>query len=178
MQKTLLRMLFAVTIFTTGAAGIPAGAQTHFVLSVDPAVVNISQGSTASFTVTMTLDDRTPFEFSFAGLPQGVIAESRRGRAGANTIVLTALPTATTGKFSVDVIASAAGNSQRQTFTLHVMPMPPMRWEYHAEVATSIAQITAVCNTLGEEGWELVSVVLHGDSSGSPELVAFFKRPK
>jgi hypothetical protein len=177
MQKTSARVFIAILIIALGGS-LLAHAQTHFVLAVDPTVVNISQGSTASLTVTLTLDDRTTFDFSFAGLPQGVIAESRRGRTGTNTIVMTALPTATTGKFSVDVIASAAGNSQRQTFTLHVKPMPPIQWEYHAEVASSTAQLVAVSNTLGEDGWELVSVVLHGDTVGSPELVAFFKRPK
>jgi uncharacterized membrane protein len=177
MRKNNTRLFIANLIAGLGLF-VTAQAQNHFVLSVDPTIVSISQGSTASFTVTLAMDDRTPFDFSFAGLPQGVIAESRRGHSGANTIILTALPSATTGKFNVDVIASASGGSQRQTFTLHVKARPPIQWEYHAEVASSTANLAAVSNTLGEDGWELVSVVLHGDNTGSPELIAFFKRPK
>ena len=40
------------------------------------------------------------------------------------------------------------------------------------------SEVAAELSYRASSGWELVSVVLHGDSSGSPELVAFFKRPK
>jgi len=178
MRKTITRRFIAIAILMM-ALRTSASAQTpdHFVLSVDPSVVNISQGSTASFTVTMAADERPVFDLSFSRLPTGVIAETHRGRAGANTIVLTALPTAATGKFSVDITAATGTCSQTQTFTLYVKPMRAMQWEYHVEVFTTAQRLEAAANILGEQSWELVSVVLHEESS-VPELIAIFKRTK
>jgi hypothetical protein len=119
------------------------------------------------------VEGRLPFEFSFAGLPAGVIAQTRRGRTGANTIVLTALPNAPTGSYSVDVTATTGNSSQTQTFTLNVKPGPPIQWEYHAVVISSGLIFDDVANALGQQGWELVSVVVRAD-----ETIAFFKREK
>jgi hypothetical protein len=129
------------------------------------------------YLIVMQMLRQPPFEFSFAGLPAGVIAQTRNGRAGANTLVLTALPTATTGSYSVDVIATTVNISQTQTFTLNVKPMPPVQWEYHIQIASTAEQFAVAANALGQQGWELVSMVLHSES-GIPELIGAFKREK
>ncbi len=178
MPKTITRWFILLTILVSGfAASSLAQTAPHFVITVNPYVVNIAQGGTVTMTVTTVVEGRPPFEFSFAGLPAGVIAQTRSGRAGANTIVLTALPSAATGSYSVDVTASAGNISQTQTFTLNVKPMPPVQWEYHIETLSTAAQFEVVANALGQQGWELVSMVVHSES-GIPELICAFKREK
>ena len=178
MLKTITRMLFVLLMLITAfAASSPAQTAPHFVITVSPYVVNIAQGGTVTMTVPTVVEGRPPFEFSFAGLPPGVIAQTRSGRAGANTIVLTALPTATTGSYSVDVTASTGNISQTQTFTINVKPMPPVQWEYHIQVSSTAVEFAAAANSLGQQGWELVSMVVHSES-GIAEFVGAFKREK
>ena len=178
MPKTITRMFFVLVMLITGfAASSPAQTAPHFVITVNPYVVNIAQGGTVTMTVTTVVEGRPPFEFSFAGLPAGVIAQTRSGRAGANTIVLTALPTATPGSYSVDVTGSTGNISQTQTFTLNVKPMPPVQWEYHIQISTTADAFANAANALGQQGWELVSMVVRGES-GTTELIGAFKREK
>ncbi len=178
MLKTITRKFLLLAMLVTGyAASSSAQTAPHFVITVNPYVVNIAQGGTVTVTVTTVVEGRPPFEFSFAGMPAGVIAQTRSGRAGANTIVLTALPTATTGSYSVDVTASTGNISQTQTFTLNVKPMPPVQWEYHIEISSTADQFARAANALGQEGWELVSMVVHSEGGGS-ELIGAFKREK
>lgn len=135
MTKTITRMFFVLAMLVSGfAVTLPAQTAPHFVVTVNPYVVNIVQGGTVTMTVTTVVDARLPFEFSFAGLPAGVIAQTRSGRTGANTIVLTALPATAAGTYSVDVTATTGNNSQTQTFSLNVKPGPPVQWEYHAVI--------------------------------------------
>lgn len=178
MKKSIPRMFIMLAILIAGlSTGLAAQASPHFVISVNPSVVNIAQGSTASLTVTTVVDGRPSFEFSLTGLPAGVIAQSRVGRSGANTVVLSALPTAATGSYSVDITATTGTSSQTQTFTLNVKPMPPIQWEYHVEISGTAQQFQNAANALGEQGWELVSLVLH-EEGGVPELIGVFKREK
>ena len=56
--------------------------------------------------------------------------------------------------------------------------MRSMRWEYKVHTKQpgtnmSIAWLEAFCNTLGDNGWELVSVV-----PGPLDIMMVFKRPK
>jgi hypothetical protein len=168
----LILTVFAGLLTMITASG---SAQTSppFVVSVNPSAVTIAQGGSVTMTVTTVVDGRPAFEFSFAGLPAGVIAQTRSGRAGANTIVLTALPTAIIGSYSVDVTATTGNSSRTQTFTLHVKSMPPIQWEYHVEIAGTAQQFEAAANALGQQGWELVSMAIHAE-----EIIGVFKREK
>jgi hypothetical protein len=174
MSRSITRILSVFAgLLTVIAAGASAQTSPHFVVSVNPAVVNITQGGSVTMTVTTVVDGRPDFEFSFAGLPAGVIAQTRSGRAGANTIILTALPTTITGSYSVDVTATSGNSSHTQTFTLNLKSMPPIQWEYHVEIAGTAQQFEAAANALGQQGWELVSMVVHAE-----EIISVFKREK
>lgn len=186
MTRTIIRNTFALFILIAGLAlRMPAQAGPEFVVSINPTIVTITQGGMASFTVNIAVNDRPTFEFNLAGLPAGVIAQVPAGRSGATTIVLTALPNAATGSFTVDLTALAGGFSppranntaQTQSFTLNVKPMPVVKWEYRIEVARTQEDLENTAGSLGQQSWELVSVVLR-DQNGKPEWVGFFKRQK
>ena len=167
------------------ASRLPAQADTDFVVTVNPSIVNITQGGTASLTVHIAVNERPTFEFSLSGLPAGVVAQIPAGRAGATTILLTALPTAATGTFNVELTAVAgdfapprtSNGPQSQNFTLNVKPLPVMQWEYRVERARTAQELESTATNLGQQSWELVSVVLT-DRNGADEWVAFFKRQK
>lgn len=174
MSRSITRILTVFAgLLAVIAAGASAQTQSPFVVTVNPSVVNIAQGDSVTMTVTTVVDGKPGFEFSFAGLPAGVIAQTRSGHAGANTIVLTALPTAKIGSYSVDVTATTGNSSHTQTFTLNVKAMPPIQWEYHVEIAGTAQQFEAAANALGQQGWELVSMVVHAE-----EIISVFKREK
>ena len=175
MPRTFACMIVAIAALMTGH--LSAQVTPHFVVSVNPSIVTITQGGMASLTVTTVVNERPVFAFSLSGLPSGVIAQVPVGHAGDNTIVLTALPTASTGTFNVNLTAEAGNNPQTQGFMLNVKPMPVTQWEYHLETAGTQQQLEAAASGLGLQSWELVSVVLH-DREGKPEWVGFFKRQK
>src|SRR5215472_10957661 len=91
----------ALLLFITGIASrLPAQTDPEFVLTVSPSILTITQGGTATLTVHIAVNERPSFEFSLSGLPSGVVAQIPAGRAGATTILLTALPSAATGSFN------------------------------------------------------------------------------
>lgn len=167
------------------AARLPAQTDPDFVVSVSPSIVTITQGGMASLTVHIAVNERPSFDFSLSGLPSGVVAQIPSGHAGATTIVLTALPTAATGTFNVELTAVASdfapprssNGPQRQNFTLNVKPMPVIQWEYRMERAKNEQELESTASNLGVQSWELVSVVLTTDRNGDV-WVAFFKRQK
>ena len=54
----------------------------------------------------------------------------------------------------------------------------PQKWEVHVIVVGTAPAVAKEANTLGDQGWELVSVVV-GAPEGSPfRYEAYFKRPK
>jgi len=167
------------------ASRLPAQTDPDFVVTVNPSIVTITQGGMASLTVHIAVNERPSFEFSLAGLPSGVVAQIPAGHVGATTIVLTALPTAATGTFNVELTAVASGfapprssnGPQTQGFTLNVKPLPVVQWEYRVERARTEEELESTASNLGQQSWELVSVVLT-DRNGADEWVAFFKRQK
>jgi hypothetical protein len=179
MPRTLACMIVAIAALMTGI-GPRLSAQTtpHFVVTVSPSIVTVTQGGMASLTVTTLVNERPDFAFSLSGLPSGVVAQVPVGHAGDNTIVLTALPTASTGTFHVNLTAQAGNNPQTQGFTLNVKPLPLVQWEYHIEMAPTQQALQGSATSLGLQSWELVSVVLHQGKDGNPEWVGFFKRQK
>jgi len=173
-------------LFITGLASrLPAQTDPEFVVSLSPSIVTVTQGGMASLTVHIAVNERPSFDFSLSGLPSGVVAQIPSGHAGATTIVLTALPSAATGTFNVELTAVASdfapprssNGPQRQNFTLNVKPMPVIQWEYRMERARTEQELESTASNLGAQSWELVSVVLTTDRNGDV-WVAFFKRQK
>ena len=169
----------ALLVLMVGLAS-PLAAQVspEFVVSITPSIVIVTQGGIASVTVNILVNERPKFDFSLSGLPSGVIAQTPSGHAGANTIVLTALPKASIGSFSVELTAQAGNNVQTQTFTLDVKPIPVTEWEYRVERARTAQELGSLAENLGLQSWELTNVVLHEDRNGAEEWVGFFKRQK
>jgi hypothetical protein len=187
MPQPAIRAAVLSLLFIGLAARLSAQTDPDFVVSVTPSIVTLTQGSMASLTVHIAVNERPSFEFSLSGLPSGVIAQIPSGHAGATTIVLTALPTAATGTFNVELTAVASdfapprssNGPQRQNFTLNVKPMPVIQWEYRMERAKTEQELESAAEGLGQQAWELVSVVYRErGSNGLPEWTAFFKRQK
>jgi hypothetical protein len=185
MSRSAVRAAVLLLFFTGHASRLLAQTDPEFVVTVNPSIVTITQGGTASLTVHIAVNERPSFEFSLSGLPAGVVAQIPAGHAGATTIVLTALPTAATGSFSVELTAVASdfapprssNGPQIQSFTLNVKSMPVTQWEYRMERARTPQELESTATNLGAQSWELVSVVLT-DRNGADEWVAFFKRQK
>ena len=187
MSRPVVRAAVLLLFITGLASRLSAQTDPEFVVTVNPSIVTITQGGTASLTVHIAVNERPSFEFSLSGLPSGVIAQVPAGHAGATTIVLTALPTAATGTFNVELTAVASdfapprssNGPQRQNFTLNVKPLPVTQWEYRVEKAKTEQELESAATNLGAQSWELVSVVYRErGSNGLPEWTAFFKRQK
>jgi hypothetical protein len=185
MPQPAVRAAVVFLLFIGLASRLPAQTDPEFVVTVNPSIVSITQGGTAALTVHIAVNERPSFEFSLSGLPSGVVAQIPAGRAGATTIVLTALPTAATGTFNVELTAVASNfapprtsnGPQSQSFTLNVKPLPVIQWEYRVERARTEDELESAATSLGLQSWELVSVVLT-DRNGADEWIAFFKRQK
>jgi hypothetical protein len=187
MSQPVVRAAVLLLFITGLASRLPAQTDPEFVVSLTPSIVSITQGGTASLTVHIAVNERPSFEFSLAGLPSGVVAQIPPGHAGATTIVLTALPTAATGTFNVELTAVASGFApprttnapQTQGFTLNVKPLPVTQWEYRVERARTEQELESAATSMGTQSWELVSVIYRErGSNGLPEWTAFFKRQK
>lgn len=179
MSQSAVRAAVLFLLIAGFASRVQAQVAPEFVISVSPSIVTVTQGGMVSFTVNIGVNERPRFDFALFRLPSGVIAQAPSGRAGANTIVLTALPNASTGSFSVELAATAGNNTQTQTFTLNVKPLPLTQWEYRMERAKTEQDLESAASGLGLQSWELVSVVYRErGSNGLPEWTAFFKRQK
>jgi hypothetical protein len=166
-------------LFLLAASCLHAQVSPAFNISISPSIVTVTQGSMTSFTVNLQVNERPQFQFTLSGLPSGVVAQMPVGRPGANTIVLTAMPGASTGTFNVELTALAGNNPQSHSFTLNVKPLPVMLWEYRMEKAPNENSLASTADALGQQSWELVSVVYRErGSNGLPEWTAFFKRQK
>lgn len=177
MSRPAVRAAVLFLLIIGLASRLPAQVAPEFVISVSPSIVTVTQGGMASFTVNVAVNERPRFDFALSGLPAGVIAQAPSGHAGANTIVLTALPNAETGSFSVELSATAGNNTQKHTFMLNVKPLPLTQWEYRVERARTEQELESTAAGLGLQSWELVSVVVH-ERNGAQEWVGFFKRQR
>jgi hypothetical protein len=168
-----------IIILLALASGLQAQVSPAFNVSISPSIVTVTQGAITSFTVNIVVNERPQFVFTLSGLPSGVYAQVPVGHPGANTIVLTALPGASTGTFNVEVTVLAGNNPQAQSFVLNVKPLPVIQWEYRMERAPNERDLESAAEALGQQSWELVSVVYRErGSNGLPEWTAFFKRQK
>jgi ABC-type enterobactin transport system permease subunit len=178
MPRTV-RSAALVVLMAALASRLPAQVSPAFNVSISPSIVTVTQGSMTSLTVNIVVNERPQFQFSLSGLPGGVVAQVPIGHPGANTIVLTALTGASTGTFNVGVTVLAGNNPQAQSFVLNVKPLPVVQWEYRMEKAATERELESTASSLGQQSWELVSVVYRErGSNGLPEWTAFFKRQK
>lgn len=175
------RTVSAAVVLTLllAASCLYAQVSPAFNVSISPSIVTVTQGAMTSLTVNIVVNERPQFEFTLAGLPSGVFAQVPVGHPGANTIVLSALPGASTGTFNVEVTVLSGNNPQAQTFVLNVKPLPLVEWEYRVERAASDQALESAAAALGQQSWELVSVIYRErGSNGLPEWTGFFKRQK
>src|SRR5690348_3483107 len=135
MTRTVPTAAVLILLLATSAVHLQAQVSPAFNVSISPSIVTVTQGSMTSFTVNIVVNERPQFEFTLSGLPGGVVAQVPVGHPGANTIVLTALPAASTGSFHVGVTVLAGNNPQTQSFILNVKPLPVIQWEYRMEKA-------------------------------------------
>jgi hypothetical protein len=169
----------AALFFLLAASCLQAQVSPAFNVSISPSIVTVTQGAMTSFTVNIVVNERPQFDFTLSGLPGGVVAQVPAGHPGANTIVLTALSAASTGTFNVEVTVLAGNNPQSHSFILNVKPLPLIQWEYRMERAPTERELESAAAALGQQSWELVSVVYRErGSTGLPEWTAFFKREK
>lgn len=161
------------------ASCLHAQVSPAFNISISPSIVTVTQGAVTSFSVNIVVNERPQFAFTLSGLPGGIVAQVPVGHPGENTIVLTALPSASTGTFHIGVTALAGNNPQSQSLVLNVKPLPVTQWEYRVEKAPTEQGLDGIAASLGVQSWELVSVVYRErGSNGLPEWTAFFKRQK
>ena len=80
MSRSAVRAAVLLLFITGLASRLPAQTDPEFVVSLSPSIVTITQGSTASLTVHIAINERPNFEFSLIGLPSGVLAQSPRTR--------------------------------------------------------------------------------------------------
>jgi hypothetical protein len=179
MPRTARTVLALVVLLAGLSFPLPAQVSPAFNVSVSPSIVTVTQGASTSFTVNIVVNERPQFDFALSGLPGGVIAQVPVGHPGANTIVLTAISTASTGTFNVGLTVHAGNNPQAQSFVLNVKRLPVAQWEYQMEKAPTERELESAASSLGQQSWELVSVVYRErGSNGLPEWTAFFKRQK
>jgi len=194
----LLFFLLAGLKLSAGQSPVP-----EFVIAVAPSVVTVLQGELTSLTVTINCNTSSldavkdcnahpKFDLYLSEFPDGSYAQTAAGRIGANTILISASPTATVGSFVVQVTVVAGRTTQAQTFVLNVrqaasVPQgiretavatgPVLTWEHHVLIAKTPEELDRKANDLGRDSWELVSVTTT-QNAGIAQWIGFFKRPK
>lgn len=178
----------------------------EFFIAVAPSVVTVHQGEMTTLTVNIRCNDssfiaiadctgREKFDLSLSQFPDGMRAETAAGRIGANTVAITVSSKAAVGSFPVHVTVVAGSTTQEQTFLLSVKQSaasssapgeiqpgeapasPAATWEHHVLVASSPEEFNYMADELGQDSWELVSVIRRRDA-GVVEWIGFFKRPR
>lgn len=179
----------------------------EFFISVSPSVVTVEQGGLTTLTVTIRCNTssfeavkdctgRPRFDLHLSEFPDGTSAQTAEGRIGENTVAINTSSEAKVGSFPVQVIVVAGTTTQMQTFVLNVrkaasvsdvetgvrqpIPIaasPVLTWEHHVLVAKTPEDFNRMADDLGEDSWELVSVVTRQSGRGT-EWVGFFRRPR
>ena len=178
----------------------------EFFISLAPSVVTVTQGeattltisircNTSSFVAVKDCNDRPSFALDLSEIPEGVSAQTAGARIGDNTMAILAASRAKAGSFPIHVTVIAGFTTQVQTFILNVREAAPgasgrsrvgepvtsaagllPAWEHHVLVAKTPEQFERMANDLGQDSWELVSVVSRQNAHGA-EWVGFFRRP-
>lgn len=101
----------------------------NFQLTVTPASLTFSQGSSATATVVVASLNgfSSPTSLSISGLPSGVTGvfspstvTPPAGGSATSTLTLTASPTATSGIFQVNILGTSGSQSQMAQLTLNI----------------------------------------------------------
>jgi hypothetical protein len=170
----------ALWLLALGAMiSIAAGAQNgpEFSLALSPAIVTLPQGAVTSFNLTIDGNEQPSYAVTLSGLPEGVLAQTPKVRAGMGVVVLFATPEAAIGTYAIQVTVRAGKNLQTQILTLNVRPMQPVpQWEYTVLTAMTDGEFISLANSLGDQGWELVNVQFR--EASVPPFVGFLKRIK
>ncbi|HEY2171685.1 MAG TPA: hypothetical protein VGJ30_18820 [Candidatus Angelobacter sp.] len=178
----------------------------EFFISLAASVVTVTQGeattltisircNTSSFVAVKECNDRPSFALDLSEIPEGISAQTAGARIGDNTIAILAASKAKTGSFPINVTVVAGSTTQVQTFVLNVREAPPVAsaergirapvtgtagplpaWEHHVLVAKTPEQFERMADDLGQDSWELVSVVSRQNAHGK-EWIGFFRRP-
>ena len=178
MKRQFLRMacVLPILVAQNSFAGVAQNSP-EFSLALSPASITLPQGAVTSVGLTFESNETPGYTISLSGLPEGVQAQPSKVRDGMATVVLYASPEAALGTFVVQVTAHAGKSSQTQILTLNVKPLRPSpQWEYSVVTANSDEEFLSYANSLGSEGWELVSVRFR--EQVAPSFVGFFKRIK
>ncbi|HET6843688.1 MAG TPA: hypothetical protein VFK06_18710 [Candidatus Angelobacter sp.] len=205
MSRSMVTAAALLLLFLTGLPLAAQPSPPEFNIAVAPSIVTVERGEVASLTVTVTCNTaslkavadcnaRPKFDIYLSDVPGSLHLQAAPGRIGANTIVVSASSVAPTGSFPVQVTVVAGDTAQVQTFTVNVRPAqspaaapvivpqvaakpsPVSRWEHHVAIAKTPEDFDRVANELGQQSWELVSVIVR-QNSGVTEWVGFFKRP-
>ncbi len=103
----------------------PGSGTPDFGLSASPSAFGVTQGASATTTVTVTPQNgfNSSVTFAVAGLPAGVTGSfSPASSTGSTTLTLTASPTATTGTSTISVGGSTGSLTHTTNLTLTVNP--------------------------------------------------------
>ena len=153
-----------------------------FSISLSSAAMHLHRGNSSSVSLAATPiagSDMPNVTYAVSGLPAGVTSRVTPVNNGKASLALTAPSNAPSGTFPVTVTGTANGRSHSQTIALNVSSPPlteeEQQWEYKMISATSEQDVVDQANQLGEQNWEMVSVVR---VTGSPTWRAFFKRAK
>ena len=154
----------------------PTGAD--FTIASSSDMVRVPQGGSSS--ITITTEGVSPVALSVSGLPTGVSSDITPIGSGSSTIALTVGSGVLVGSYPFSVTGTAASQSHSQVVDLEVTAASSDEsgtkvWEYQVSNATSEQDVIDKANSLGAQGWEMVSVVR---VQGSPSWRAFFKRVK
>ena len=103
----------------------PGAPTPDFTLSASPSSLSVTQGGTASTTISTTVSGgfNSAVALSASGLPAGVTASfspASIASPGSSTLTLTAASTAATGTFNVTVTGTGGGVTHTSTVTLTV----------------------------------------------------------
>ncbi len=164
---------FATGIGTVNAANLvanwPGSTQTpSFTLSASPSSVAVTQGKTATSTITITPSGgfSGSVTLSASGLPSGVTAGfSPNPATGTSTVTFTATGTATTGTVSVTIGGTGSGvnSSTIISVTVNAAAQPGF---------TLSASPSSVSVTQGKTATSTITITPSGGFSGSVTLSA------
>ena len=156
-------------------------AGSDFAILVPSSTINLPQGGSATIAIsTSSITGPVPdVTFSTSGLPAGVTDHFTSTAKGKSTLSLTASTAAPTGVSPFTLTGTTNGKSHSQILSVNVTGSSQtpnnQEWEYQVINASSEQDVITQANQLGQQDWEMVSVV---KVTGTPAWRAFFRRVK
>jgi len=170
---------YNITVTGTGPAGlsrtttvsliVAALPTPNFSLSANPTAVNITQGSTASSSITLTASGGFTGSVSLtaSGLPAGVTAvfsPASLTTSGSSTLTFTAAATAVAGTYNITITGTGPADLSRTTTIALTVTAPP------TPNFSLAANPTAVNITQGSTASSSITVTPSGGFTGSVSL--------